>query len=127
MSAISALTSMHSAGPSVNHSAAKAQQLADQLSSASQPGTGVGASGADQSELRTKFDSFVGQSFYGQLLHEMHKTVGKPAYMYGGRAEEAFQGQLDQMLSEKMSQANASQFSGPMFDLFNLQLQSAGR
>lgn len=127
MNAISALTTTNPASFHAHHSAAQAQQLADQLSAPSQPGTGVGSSSTDQSELKAKFDSFVGQSFYGQLLHEMHKTVGKPAYFYGGRAEEAFQGQLDQMLSEKMADANGSQFSNQMFDLFNLQMQSAGR
>jgi hypothetical protein len=78
-------------------------------------------------DVREKFDAFVGQSFYGQLLHEMHKTVGKVHYFNGGRAEEAFQGQLDQVLSEKMAKANAGQFTGPMFDLFSAQIQAANR
>ena len=93
--------------------------------SAGPAGTGAGV--ASQSQVREKFDAFVGQSFYGQLLHEMHKTVAKTPYFNGGQAEEAFQGQLDQVLSEKMSQANASQFTGKMFDLFNAQMQAANR
>ena len=71
--------------------------------------------------MREKFDSFVGESFYGQMLQAMHKTVGKPAYFHGGRAEEMFQGQLDQVLSEKMTKANGGSLSDSMFDLFNLQ------
>jgi hypothetical protein len=82
---------------------------------------------AAPSDVREKFDAFVGQSFYGQLLHEMHKTVGKVHYFNGGRAEEAFQGQLDQVLSENMAKANAGQFTGPMFELFNAQTQAANR
>ena len=92
------------------------------------PGAAQATGGsADQGQVREKFDAFVGQSFYGQLLHEMHKTVGKVHYFNGGRAEEAFQGQLDQVLSENMAKANAGQFTGPMFELFNAQTQAANR
>ena len=76
----------------------------------------------DQSpELRKAFDSFVGQTFFGQMLQSMRKSVGKTAYFNGGRAEEIFQQQLDSVMAEKMSSASADQFSGPMFELFNLQ------
>ena len=71
-------------------------------------------------ELRKQFDGFVGETFYGQMLSAMRKTVDKPAYFHGGRAEEAFRGQLDQILSTKMAEASAGSFSGPMFELFNL-------
>jgi len=72
-------------------------------------------------ELRKAFDQFVGEAFYGQLLGAMRKTVGTPAYFYGGRAEEIFQGQLDQTMAEQMTEAGANSFTGPMFELFNLQ------
>ncbi|HEX3998927.1 MAG TPA: rod-binding protein [Pirellulales bacterium] len=98
-----------------SHGAAVGQRLMHE--SSAQPSGGA----ADQSELRDKFDSFVGESFYGQMLQAMHKTVGKPAYFNGGRAEEMFQGQLDQILSEKMTQANGGALSSSLFDLFNLQ------
>jgi Rod binding domain-containing protein len=68
--------------------------------------------------LRKAFDGFVGETFYGQMLSSMRKTVGKPAYMHGGRAEEIFRGQLDQQLAEEMTKATANSFTGPMFDLF---------
>lgn len=100
-----------------NHAAAAAHRFQHELTSAQS----AGASGTGKSELREKFDSFVGESFYGQMLQAMHKTVGKPAYFNGGRAEEIFQGQLDQILSEKMTKANGSSLSESMFDLFNLQ------
>jgi len=73
-----------------------------------------------KSEVREAFDQFVGQTFFGQMLSTMRKTVGKPAYFHGGRAEEIFQSQLDQVLSEEMTNASADQFSGPMFELFML-------
>jgi peptidoglycan hydrolase FlgJ len=76
---------------------------------------------AQNPELRKAFDSFVGQTFFGQMLKSMRKTVGKPAYFYGGRTEEIFQQQLDQVMAKKMSESSADQFSGPMFELFTLQ------
>ncbi len=71
-------------------------------------------------KLRQAFDQFVGETFFSQMLSSMRKTQGKPAYFHGGRAEEIFQGQLDQVLSQQMTEASASQFSGPMFELFKL-------
>jgi peptidoglycan hydrolase FlgJ len=71
--------------------------------------------------LRSKFDSFVGETFYGQMLSSMRKTVGKAAYFDGGRGEEIFRGQLDQVLAQKLAESTAQSFSGPMFDLFALQ------
>jgi|SRR3989304_3772717 len=76
---------------------------------------------ADNSELRKAFDAFVGETFFGQLLRSMRKTVGKPAYFHGGRAEEIFQQQLDQVLAQKVTEASADRFTGPMFELFTLQ------
>jgi hypothetical protein len=80
----------------------------------------LNARNQDRPELRDAFDQFVGETFYGQMLHAMRQTVGKPAYFHGGRAEEVFQGQLDQMLAEQISKATSDSFTGPMFDLFNL-------
>ncbi len=76
--------------------------------------------GQDDGELRQVFDAFVGETFFGQMLKAMRKTVGKSAYFHGGRAEEIFQQQLDQVLSEKLSKASGGKFSGPMFELFTL-------
>ena len=83
-------------------------------------GEQVASAKSDNPELRKQFDTFVGEAFYGQMLASMHKTVGKPAYFHGGRAEEVFQGQLDQILSTKLTEASAHQFTGPMFELFSL-------
>ncbi len=77
-------------------------------------------SGASRDEVRDAFHDFVGQTFFTQLLSEMRKTVDKPAYFHGGQAEEIFQGQMDQVLAERLSDASAEQFSGPMFELFML-------
>lgn len=74
----------------------------------------------DKPQLRETFDQFVGEAFFSQLLSAMRKTVDKPAYLHGGRGEEVFQGQLDQLLADKMTKASAASFSGPMFELFML-------
>ena len=76
--------------------------------------------GQGDNELRTAFDSFVGETFYSQMIKSMHKLHGKPAYFYGGHAEEAFQQQLDQTWAEQMTKATAHSFTGPMFDHFML-------
>ncbi len=50
------------------------------------------------------------------MLKAMRSTVGKPAYFHGGRAEEVFQGQLDQTMAEHLTKASASKFAEPMFE-----------
>jgi Rod binding domain-containing protein len=72
-------------------------------------------------EVRAAFDQFVGEAFFGQMMKSMRKTVGEPAYFHGGRAEEIFTEQLDQVLATEMTKASANNFTGPMFDLFMLQ------
>jgi Rod binding domain-containing protein len=69
-----------------------------------------------EGELHEKFTQFVGEAFYGQMLKAMRSTVGKPAYFYGGHAEEVFQGQLDQTMAEHLTKASASKLAEPMFE-----------
>lgn len=83
-------------------------------------GADTSAGKKDDDEVREKFQEWAGQTFYGTLLKEMRKTIDKPAYMHGGRAEEVFQTQLDQLLVEEMSEATADSFSDPMYELFAL-------
>lgn len=78
---------------------------------------GEAKKGADTADLRATFNAFVGQTFYGQMLSAMRETVGESAYFHGGQAERIFQGQLDQVLGEKMAEANASEFANTMFEL----------
>ncbi|HIQ19844.1 MAG TPA: hypothetical protein EYH34_01215 [Planctomycetes bacterium] len=78
---------------------------------------------AEEPPLRDAFRSFVGQTLFGQLLRAMRETVGKPAYFHGGRAEEIFQGQLDQVLAERLAEAGGERIAQPMFDLFTMKRQ----
>lgn len=73
------------------------------------------------SATREAFTEFVGQTLFGSMLASMRKTVGKPAYMHGGRTEEVFQQQLDQKIVENLTEASADTIAQPMYELFNLQ------
>jgi peptidoglycan hydrolase FlgJ len=74
--------------------------------------------------LREAFNDFVGQTLFGQMLASMRSSQQKPAYLHGGRAEEIFQGQLDQLLTEELAKSSASSVADPMFELFLLQRSS---
>jgi len=74
-----------------------------------------------KSEVKEKFTQFVGETFFTQLISSMRSAQEKPAYFHGGRAEEVFQGQLDQMMAQELTKASAEQFADPMFELFQLQ------
>jgi hypothetical protein len=75
-----------------------------------------GATADKTAELRERFTQFVGEAFFGQMIKAMRATTGKPAYFHGGRAEDVFQGQLDQKLAEYLTEASAEQFAEPMFE-----------
>ena len=77
----------------------------------------------DDSELKEAFDDFVGQTFYSIMLKQLRASVGEPAYFHGGRAEEVFQAQLDQIIAEDLSDASGDSLSGSMFELFQLRRQ----
>ncbi len=90
-------------------------------SSAPQSGPAAAAAQAPKdARLHEAFNSFVGETFYGQMLKSMRQTVGKPAYFNGGRAEEIFTQQLDQVLAQKLAQSSGQKLSDPMYKLFSL-------
>ncbi len=90
------------------------------LKSASPAGKQLSADAAAADEekgaLREAFNSFVGESLFGQMLEQMRKTVGKPAYFHGGQAEELFRGQLDQVLAQQMTKSTGHSFSDRLFE-----------
>jgi hypothetical protein len=67
-------------------------------------------------DVREHFTQFVGEAFFGQMIKALRSMTDKPAYFHGGRAEEVFQGQLDQKLAEHLTEASASRFAEPMFE-----------
>lgn len=81
----------------------------------------IDSDAAPKDPLREAFRDFVGQTLFGQMMSSMRSTVGKPAYFHGGRAEEVFSEQLDQVMVERITEASASSVADPMFELFNMQ------
>jgi hypothetical protein len=75
---------------------------------------------AQQAELKEKFQEFVGQTFFTELIKSLRTSQQGAAYFNGGQAEKVFQGQFDQMMSEHLSEASAQSISDPMFELFQL-------
>lgn len=69
----------------------------------------------DAKEVQKTFRTFVGESFFGQMMKSMRSTQNKPAYFHGGHAEEVFQGQLDQTLAQEMTVTSADKIADPMF------------
>ena len=67
-------------------------------------------------KTREALASFVGETFFHQMIKAMRTSVGKPAYFHGGQAEEIFRSQLDQTLAEKMAADGAEDFTRPMFE-----------
>lgn len=99
------------------------QISAAQLTGASESFS-AGSPAKSSDELRDAFGQFVGNSLFTQMLSSMRETLDKPAYFHGGRAEEVFQGQLDQMLADELTESSADTLAGPMFELFQLQRQN---
>lgn len=79
--------------------------------------------GEGKDEVKEAFQDFVGQTFFGQLISSMRTTQGEVPYFNGGQAEKIFQGQLDQVLTEKLSDASASKIADPMYKLFQMHRQ----
>jgi Rod binding domain-containing protein len=56
-------------------------------------------------KLRDAADQVVGSVFYGTLLRTMRSSQLKGPYGHGGRGEEIFGAQLDQVLAERSGRA----------------------
>ena len=85
-----------------------------------EPSAPIPPAGKNTPELRAAFRDFVGQSFFSQVLSQMRKTVGKPAYFHGGMGEDLFQARMDEVMVEHLSDATGETISQPMFELFML-------
>lgn len=78
------------------------------------------AAQAGSEELKKAFQDFVGQTFFGELIKSYRSTQQESAYFNGGRAEKIFQGQLDQVLSQELSERSADKIADPMYEQFML-------
>lgn len=75
-------------------------------------------------QLRDKFQEFVAGTFYKTLLAAMRKTVSGKSLVHGGRAEEIFQSQLDNTLTDQLANSHGSSLSDKMFEQFLRQIKS---
>jgi Rod binding domain-containing protein len=80
------------------------------------------ASTATTPDLKPTFQKAFAWMMFGQMLKAMRSTVGKPAYLHGGKAEEMFQSQLDQTLVEQLAENNGGEFVGELYEQFRRQL-----
>ena len=80
-------------------------------------GSGAGNAEVEHAlSVRNAFTSFVGETFFSQMIKSMRSTTDKPAYFHGGKGEEVFTSQLDQVLSQEMTTSSADRFANPMFE-----------
>eukprot|EP00913_Durusdinium_trenchii_P013352 g12533.t1 len=75
-------------------------------------------------ELRDAFQKFVAGTFYKQMMKSMRKMHDKPAYFHGGQAEEMFQSQMDQYVTEDLAAKHGAALSEPLFDVFATKLNA---
>ncbi len=65
-----------------------------------------GAAGGNQKELFKTAQKWVGQTFFGTLLKQMHESPFKSELWSGGRGGEAFSTLYDQHLAERMARSS---------------------
>jgi hypothetical protein len=62
-------------------------------------------------EFKQKFAEVFGETMYGVMFKALRESANKSVYFNGGRAEQIFGQQLDQLLAEKMARRDASKFN----------------
>lgn len=67
---------------------------------------------------RQAFQNTVGSLFYGEMIKALRSGVGKPAYLHGGRAEEMFQGQMDQEIASALAKSHGARFIEELYQRF---------
>ncbi len=111
---------VNSASSSIWESAAMSRDAASARDSVKLAAQGADGDSEGTDELREAFQSFVGETLFSQMLKSARKTQNKPAYFHGGRGEEMFQQQLDQVLAEKIAKTDGASYSDAMFELFTM-------
>jgi peptidoglycan hydrolase FlgJ len=76
-----------------------------------------------EDELHKAFQTFVAGTFYKQMLKSLRKMEKKPAYFYGGQAEEIFRGQMDQEVSESLAKRQGDALVGTLYQSFAQRLR----
>jgi hypothetical protein len=60
----------------------------------------------DADALRSKVSEFVGLTFFAPLLKQASDPVLKGEYLHGGRGEQVFRGQLNEILALRIGQSS---------------------
>ncbi|WP_298859076.1 rod-binding protein [uncultured Gimesia sp.] len=110
------MTPLSGIQPSINHTSL----LSDVAKAPSQ----LNQTGKESPELKEAFQKFVAGTFYKQMFKAMREGQNKPAYFHGGQAEEMFQAQLDQQISEDLATGEGSAFSDTLFSAFSRQINA---
>ncbi len=63
------------------------------------------------SRLKHAADEIVGSIFYGTMLRQLRASEFKGKYGHGGRGEEVFQAQLDEIFAKEMGRAKNANLS----------------
>lgn len=71
--------------------------------------------------LRRAIDQLVGNVFYGAMLRSLRASSMKGEYGHGGRGEEVFQAQLDQIIAERAGQAQRYSLNHAIYERLALQ------
>ena len=73
------------------------------------------AQNAGLKRLRDATERVVGSVFFGTILRTMRESGSKPAYGHGGRGEEAFAGQLHELLAERMATSKTADLGDALY------------
>jgi len=68
--------------------------------------------------LRETVDQVLGSVFYGPLLRGVRSSSLKGSVGHGGRGEDIFQAQLDQIFAERAGQAGSGGLGDTLYDRF---------
>ncbi len=78
----------------------------------------------DLKKLRDTAEHLVGNVFYGTLLKAMRESSLQGKYGHGGRGEEVFNAQLDQVLAERMGKASHGGLADSIYNTMKKQQAS---
>src|SRR3569623_3576163 len=71
---------------------------------------------AAELEVRAKFQEFVSGTFYKQMLKSMRSSQKKPAYFHGGQAEDIYQSQMDEIVTDDFAKNHGNNIADSLYD-----------
>ncbi len=80
--------------------------------------SGSAATEVQHARLRETIDEVIGSVFFGPLMRSMRSSTLKGSIGHGGRGEEVFRAQLDQVLVERAGRATQYELSEVLFNRF---------